>query len=151
MNLKLRVAEAAEADELSPLLERAVAETSRAWGEEAAPGTAERFLARSLTRREGMIVVAEDKESGRPIALAASAPFQDPLSGQVRAMVVALYVEQAFRQRGVARALIRELRAALAARGVRGLLARAGHNDDALISMGERWGFVRTWELMSAE
>ena len=31
------------------------------------------------------------------------------------------------------------------------LWARAAHNDDALISMGERWGFVRAWELMSAE
>ena len=29
--------------------------------------------------------------------------------------------------------------------------AAFGHNDDALISMGERWGLVRTWELMAAD
>ena len=28
---------------------------------------------------------------------------------------------------------------------------RAGHNDDALISMGERWGFLRAWELFVRE
>ena len=39
----------------------------------------------------------------------------------------------------------------LAARGVRGISARVGHNDDALISMGERWGFVRHWELLLRE
>jgi hypothetical protein len=39
----------------------------------------------------------------------------------------------------------------LAERGMRVLAARAGHNDDALISMGERWGFVRAWELMLFE
>jgi hypothetical protein len=34
---------------------------------------------------------------------------------------------------------------------MKALSARAGHNDDALISMGERWGFVRQWEMMVRE
>jgi GNAT superfamily N-acetyltransferase len=66
-------------------------------------------------------------------------------------MVLVLYVEPDARHRGVARALVEEATRLLAARGLRRLAARAGHNDDALISMGERWGFVRQWELMLRE
>jgi hypothetical protein len=51
----------------------------------------------------------------------------------------------------VARALVHETARLLAARGAGTLAARAGHNDDALISMGERWGFVRSWELLARE
>ena len=83
--------------------------------------------------------------------IAASAPFEDPLTGDVQALLILLYTDPSIRQRGVARSLTGELRRALAARGVTELWARAAHNDDALISMGERWGFVRSWELMSAE
>ena len=36
----------------------------------------------------------------------------------------------------------------LAMRGIRKLGAICGHNDDALISMGERWGFTRRWEIL---
>jgi GNAT superfamily N-acetyltransferase len=152
VNLKLRtVSGREEARALLPLLEQALRETSLAWGERPTAGLAERYLERTLRRREAQLVVAEDMEAGRPVGVAGSAPFEDPLSGEVRAMLVLLYVEPPLRQRGVARALVRELRAALAERGIGNLLARAGHNDDALISMGERWGFVRTWELMSSE
>ena len=66
-------------------------------------------------------------------------------------MILVLHVETAWRHRGVARALLERVSELLAARGVRGLAARVGHNDDALISMGERWGFVRTFELMARE
>ena len=46
---------------------------------------------------------------------------------------------------------MQEARRLLGQRGLRTLAARAGHNDDALISMGERWGFVRAWELLLYE
>ena len=85
------------------------------------------------------------------MAFAASGPFRDPLTGVAEPMLVALYVVPEIRHRGVARALVLELRRLLAARGFSGLAARAAHNDDALISMGERWGLVRTWEFMSSE
>ena len=150
MNLRLRTIASREAAQGTlALLEQAMREI----GDGAARSPAElaqRYLER-LGARESLLVVAEPKEVARPLALAASAPFEDPLTGEVQALVVLLYTDPSIRQRGVARALIQELRRALAARGVNELLARAAHNDDALISMGERWGFVRTWELMSAE
>ena len=49
------------------------------------------------------------------------------------------------------RALILELSRLLLRRGFEALLARAGHNDDALISMAERLGMVRTFEVMSSD
>jgi hypothetical protein len=52
---------------------------------------------------------------------------------------------------GEQRALVERCRALLASRGHKRLAARALHNDDALISMGERWGFVRAWEWMLYE
>jgi hypothetical protein len=39
----------------------------------------------------------------------------------------------------------------LSDRGCPELAARVGHNDDALISMGERWGFTRLWEFILRE
>jgi len=152
MNLKLRTVERREqAGPLSALLEQAAREVSASWSTRPAGEIARRYLEHSLGAREALLVVAEQKEADRPLALAGSAASEDPLTGEVHPMLVLLYVDPSIRQRGVARELVRELRRQLAARGVGGLWARAGHNDDAVISMGERWGFVRSWELMSSE
>jgi len=155
VNLRLRtITTRDEAQGTLALLEQAVREVSGAAGMEGAKRTpgelARRYLER-LGPREAVLVVAEPREVARPLALAASAPFEDPLTGDVQALLILLYTDPSIRQRGVARSLTGELRRALAARGVTELWARAAHNDDALISMGERWGFVRSWELMSAE
>jgi len=153
VNLRLRtIATREEAQGTLALLEQAVREVSGASGTggRTPAELAQRYLAR-LGTREALLVVAEPREVARPLALAASAPFEDPLTGEVGAVIVLLYTDPSIRQRGVARALTQELRRALATRGVTELWARAQHNDDALISMGERWGFVRAWELMSAE
>jgi len=66
-------------------------------------------------------------------------------------MVLILFVSPSARHGGLAGALVEAATAELAGRGIPLLAARAGHNDDALISMGERWGFVRQWELMVRE
>lgn len=156
MNLRLRsITTREEAQGTLALLEQAVravraADEGGAGGAASAPAELARRYLERLGPREALLVVAEPREVERPLALAASAPFEDPLTGEVRALMVLLYTDPSIRQRGVARALTQELRRLLAARGVAELWARAGHNDDALISMGERWGFVRAWELMSA-
>jgi len=150
MNLRLRtIASREEAQGTLALLEQAVREVLGEDERETPAAIARRYLER-LGPRESLLVVAEPRGVERPLALAASAPLEDPLSGSVRALMVLLYTDPSIRQRGVARALTRELRRVLAVRGVGELWARAAHNDDALISMGERWGFVRAWELMSA-
>lgn len=82
------------------------------------------------------------------MALCLSVPFDDPLLTVRTACIVGLWVNPRLRHRGVARALVGELRRILAQRGVTRIAARTGHTDDALISMGERWGFVRAWELL---
>jgi ribosomal protein S18 acetylase RimI-like enzyme len=78
-------------------------------------------------------------------------PLVDPLRGESLPTVLVLHVDPALRHRGVAHELIEEATRVLAARGLQRLAARVGHNDDALISMGERWGFVRSWGLMVRE
>lgn len=149
MNLRLRTIDTrAEARGTKALLEQAV--RAQYGAEMKAETLAERVLA-GLGPREALLVVAEPKELERPLALAASLPEEEPLTGVVRARLVLLYTDPSIRLRGVARALVGELRRALVARGVGELVALAAHNDDAVISMGERWGFVRTLELLSAE
>ncbi len=150
MNLKLRPLERREeAQAFVGLLETGMRESASALGREAPPGTARRFLERALGRPETLLLVAEGE--GRELGIAATAPFEDPLSGETTPIVVALYVDPSIRRRGVARALLAEARRLLAQRGETRLFARAAHNDDVLISMGERWGLVRAWELMSTE
>lgn len=154
MNLNLRPIESAEeARGLLPLFERGLSETSLPTSEEApaesVEGLAQGFLARCFDRPESLLLVAE--ADGEVRALAATAPFEDPLTGAATPMLVLLWVDPAIRHRGVARALVQETRRLLATRGFPTLLARADHNDDALISMGERWGLVRAWEVMSSE
>lgn len=152
MNLKLRsIDELEEARALLPLLERGASESSSSYLDDAfAAGDGAGFLERCFGRAETLLLVAEAAE-GKAQALAVTAPFEDPLTGLRRPMIVVLYVDPDLRHRGVARALVKELRRLLAKRGQEVLFARAGHNDDAVISMGERWGLVRAWELMSTE
>lgn len=149
MNLRLRtIATRAEARGTQALLEQAV---RAQLGPEARAEELARRCLDGLGPREALLVVAEPREVERPLALAASLPETEPLTGAVRARLVLLYTDPSIRLRGVARALVGELRRELAARGVTELVAQAAHNDDAVISMGERWGFVRTLEMLSAE
>ena len=96
-----------------------------------------------------LLLVAESEEGVHGVLL--TAPLEDPLTGEVVPIIVVLHVESDVRHRGLARALVTDARSVLAERGYGVLAARAGHNDDALISMGERWGFLRHWELMLHE
>jgi GNAT superfamily N-acetyltransferase len=152
MNLELDVVQdRAGAGGLTALLEQAVREAPGPAGTRTPEDVARHYLEVVLEAPEALVVRARPREVDRPLALAASAPAVDPLTGQRTPLLVLLYVDPSIRHRGVARALVRELRGALAGRGLGALWARAAHNDDALISMGERWGFVREWEWMSSE
>ena len=153
MNLRLRtIDELADALKLLPLLDLAAREGGQTWRDEAIdPETAKRFLERSFDRRETCIISAENVTSEEALAVIASGPFEDPLTLECTPMIVLLFVRPEIRHRGVARALILELSRRLTQRGFEALLARAGHNDDALISMAERLGMIRTFEVMSSE
>ena len=114
-------------------------------------GTGERLLRRVMEAPEGLVLVARSKDGGERIGMCITAPLVDPLVGDSSPMIVVPEVDPDYRHRGLAGQLVSAARAELAKRGMRDLGARAGHNDDALISMGERWGFVRVWELMVRE
>ena len=141
-----------EALSLAPRFDRCAAERAREFADEPlAAGVTKAFLVRHFEARETVVLVAENEPGSADAGLCLIGPFEDSWTATRVPMVWVLHVESAERHRGVARAMIGRATELLAERGVHRLAARAGHNDDALISMGERWGFVRHWELMLRE
>ena len=113
-----------------------------------AEGATAKFLERAFDEDETVLMVAT--EGGREVGSSLTGAWTEPLSGERMAGVLALYVHPDVRHQGIARALIAATRDALLERGVERLGARVEHNDDARISMGERWGWTRTWEWMDS-
>lgn len=141
-----------EARPLCPRLDRAAASFQAQYSDEPYPaGSAERYLERSLDEPETVLLAAFKPGSREAAGVCLIGAHVEPLSGERVPMVLVLAVDDELRHRGVARALIERGRAILQGRGIQRLAARAAHNDDALISMGERWGFVRAWEWMLYE
>ncbi len=150
MNLSLRVIDSREealglAERLAHLAEEAMAEYR---AEPLPPDAGRRFVERHFGADELLVLAAEESGTGASCGLCVTAPFEEPFTGEVHPLVVVLHVRPELRHRGIARALVAEARRVLRRRGTRSLAVRAAYNDDALISMGERWGFVRAWELM---
>lgn len=155
MNLKLRSLTSAEAAAIESLVTRALEESAATYladaDEDLSPGTAARLLGELEDWPESMLVVAEAPDEEQPMGVCLAVPFDDPLLAVRTACIVGLWVDPKLRHRGVARALVQEITRLLAQRGVTRVAARTGHNDDALISMGERWGFVRSWDFLLHE
>lgn len=137
--------------ELAPLLDRCAEEQMSEFRDEPLPaGVGERFLRAHLAAPETLLLRARTPE-GADLGFVLTGPAPDPLVGEVVPMILLLHVDAGSRHRGIARALVQEASRRLREAGHTTLAARAGHNDDALISMGERWGFVRQWETMLLE
>lgn len=153
MKLNLRRVESLEAAlVLTPTLDRYAAEFWREFSDQPWPaGASERFLRRFFAAPETALVVASDASRGEPWGVCLTGPLEDPLRGESTPTVLVLHVDPALRRRGVAQELLEEVTRVLAERGLDRLAARVAHNDDALISMGERWGFVRAWEWIVRE
>jgi GNAT superfamily N-acetyltransferase len=153
MKLELRhVTSLEQALRLAARLDAHAAEFAAQFSDEEFPrGASERFLAERFDEPETVLVGAFPPGEREPVGLCLVGPFVEPLTAERLPLVLVLFVEASARHRGVARALVEEVQTVLVGRGLRRLAARAGHNDDALISMGERWGFVRSWELMLFE
>ena len=147
-----RIEDLPSALELAPALEAYAAQATAEFRDVPLPeGTCRRFFARCFSEPETVLVVAETAAGRSDLGVCMTGPFEDPLTAGRLPMVLILFVSPNSRHRGLARALVEEVSNTLAERGIKSLSARAGHNDDALISMGERWGFVRQWEMMVRE
>ena len=152
MDVKLSTAETLrEAMTLADAIDRYAREVGAEFRDDPpAPGVGQRLIEAHFDARETVIALARgDREE--PLGMCVTIPFQDPLFGDVVPFVAVLFVGPDYRHRGLAGHLIKSVRETLAERGLNALAGRAGHNDDALISMGERWGFVRQWEWMVHE
>ncbi len=137
---------------LAPLVDRCAAEAMAEYRDDPLPpGTGLRYCKTAFQARESLMLVAESAPGEADLGLCVVGPLEDPLTGERVPMLLVLWVDPKVRRRGMARALVQEASDILRERGFDSLAARAAHNDDALISMGERWGFTRQWELMLRE
>lgn len=112
------------------------------------PGWASRWLDEHLDDEQSLLLVAETAEGAADLGVLLAGAFEDPLGIERVPMILLLSVDSRQRHRGLASALVERAQAILTERGHPRLAARAPHNDDARISMGERWGFVREWEVL---
>ncbi len=110
------------------------------------PGWAAAWLDAHLDAPGSLLLVAETAAGAADLGVLLVAEHEDPLGVESVPLVLLLSVETEQRHRGVATALVDAAQDELKGRGFPRLAARAPHNDDARISMGERWGFVRAWE-----
>ncbi len=139
---------AEEVLELAPYFNRVAAESMAEFRDTELPdGVIERFVEREFGRPQTVCLIAETP-AGERCGACVTGPLRDPLLGETLPLILILEVDPNYRHRGVARSLVKEASAVLVGRGEKAIAARAAHNDDALISMGERWGFVRQWELL---
>ena len=132
-------------------MSRRVSKAEPSRGKPQEPQRAKPGLERRFGEAETVLFVAETKPGRADLGVCITGAFEDPLVGTRVPMILVLFVSPTARHRGLAKALVAQATERLAARGLRSIAARAGHNDDALISMGERWGFVRQWEIMVRE
>jgi GNAT superfamily N-acetyltransferase len=146
------VSERAEVLALAETLDARAAQFMAQFSDRPYPAGAVRRLLQSHFGDPALVlVVAESAPRGPLVGVCLVGPARDPLLGTTQPMILVLHVETAWRHRGIARELLERSAAELEERGLTSLAARVGHNDDALISMGERWGFVRTFEVMVRE
>jgi GNAT superfamily N-acetyltransferase len=150
--LHLEMLEGHHALACAPLVERYAAEAveimEQLGGASVPAGLGRRFLERVVGDPAGLVLAARNGAGGADLGLLIAAPFEDPLLLKREPMIVLLHVDASVRHRGLARVLVERAVLILRQRGFARVAARAAHNDDALISMGERFGFVRQWELM---
>jgi len=153
MEVDLRtVATADQARAHLELFERAGRAALQDLGIAAAPDDFfERFLAAHFEAPETLLLIAETEAGAADIGFVLVGPHTDPLSGVRTPMILILSVDSSYRHRGLAGTLVREARRVLARRGFEQLAARTPHGDDPLIAMGERWGFVRSWEFLARD
>jgi GNAT superfamily N-acetyltransferase len=141
-----------EAGALAPALDAYAAQALAEFRDTPLPeGVCRRFFDRHFDESHTVLVIAESTRGAADLGVCLTGPFEDPLTSEQIPIVLILYVSPDMRHRGLGGALIDETLRTLAGRGHAKLAGRAGQNDDALISMGERWGFVRVWDLLVRE
>lgn len=134
-------------------LDRYVSRLTAEWTDrDPGEGLGATLLRRVEGSSAGLLLTAHAREpdgpTGERLGYCVVVPLADPLTRLETPFIAALEVDRNYRHRGLARSMVDAVTEEMKRRGHPELAARAGHNDDALISMGERWGFVRSHEVM---
>jgi len=153
MNVSLTLhEEPCDWEDLVTDLDRYVSQLTAEWTDRTpgeGPGAA--LLQRAEGSPAGLLLTAHSNDGDGPgarLGYCVVVPWADPLTDLETPFIAALEVDRNYRHRGLARSMVDAVTAEMKRRGHHELAARVGHNDDALISMGERWGFVRSHEVM---
>jgi GNAT superfamily N-acetyltransferase len=111
---------------------------------------AERFVREALGGRDALLLLARGPG---PVDLGVlfAAASVNPFLGTSVPFVYALFVRPENRRAGVAAALLARAEQVYRTRGYGDLAAEVPYQDDALISMGERRGYVREREWMTKD
>lgn len=109
------------------------------------------FMQSSLGHPSTVLLIARDAKSEQFAGVMFVAARKDPFIGKEDPYIYLLYTVREFRRLGLAATLIDKGEEILRRRGQKSLSAPAGHNDDAIISLGERRGYLREIEFMSKQ
>ncbi|MDE0905129.1 MAG: hypothetical protein OSB42_10915 [Planctomycetota bacterium] len=152
MNLSLKeISDPADCEALAPLAQRLVERSCEELRNDPAPEDCGLKLLQRVLQSPTGVILQTIGADGETVGLIVTGPLIDPLVGDETPMVLLLWTADAFRRRGMSKGMIQSAAEILAGRGLHSLAARAEHNDDALISMGERSGFIRLYEVLLRE
>lgn len=148
------IEECTSPDDAAPCLAWVDAAVREIYAAESVPQSGEsarRFLLRSLGQPGSLLLLAKDEKTKKAIGFLFLAPREDGFLGVRVPFLYLLFVLPEFRRLGAARDLLLRAEKWLVGQGARMLVAPAIHNDDAIISMGERRGYLREREWMVKE
>ncbi len=126
--------------------ELAEEQTREVRAEDYPAGSVEAFLRAEFEAPETLLLVAREEGTSAALGLCLVGPGREPLTGESTPLILVLHVEPAQRHQSLAGQLVAAAERHLAQRGQTRLAGRVGAGDDALISIGERRGFIRRWE-----
>ncbi len=119
--------------------------------DEVEEAAARAFVRESLAGKGSICLAGYDTGERKLAGVLFAGPYRHSFLAHRDAVIYWLYVWPEYRNLGLASQLLDRAESALAARGVGWLRAHAAHNDDRIISMGERRGYVREIEVMVKE
>ncbi len=152
MNLSLQeINDPADCEPLASLAQELIEHTMGELREEPVPSGRGLALLQGVLQSKAGVILRTIGSEGETIGLIVTGPMLDPLVGDETPMILLLWTADPYRRRGMSKRLIENAVEILGSRGLHSLAARAGHNDDALISMGERSGFIRSFEVLVRE
>jgi len=152
--MRFQIEELRQADGVGPYLQWVEPAVGEIYPQERGPesgSSARNFLVKSLGQKESVYLLGREEKTGKFAGFLFIARREDSFLATSSPFAYLLFTHPDFRRLGLAASLLVEGEKVLKERGLTKLIAPATHNDDAIISMGERRGYLREREYMVKE